>query len=82
MNDSTPLEISFSLERLKRYLLQHPEQAVEQALQYSEDFFLLSLKFRRLEQDLAASHIRLNELQQQLQSSPSPQLPPFLSSTL
>ena len=73
---STPLELDFSLECLKRYLHQHPNKAKELALAYYEDFSLLAMEYKQLERDFQAMQIQLIQLQQS--NIKSPQLPPFL----
>ena len=73
------LELELSVEQLKRYLQQHPEKAAELAINYYEDFSVLAIEHKRLEQ-------KYEILQQEnfcLKSSinrRSPLLPSFLNS--
>ena len=45
------LELELSVERLKRYLQQHPEKAAELAVSYFEDFSVLAIEHKKLEAD-------------------------------
>ena len=76
----TPLELQFDLECLKRYLQLHPERAIEQAMNYREDFSLLATEYKQLEKENQALRQKNQALQSQLieprQSSPN--LPDFL----
>lgn len=55
LKSSSP-ELKFKLECLKRYLLeQHPEEAVEKALEYCESFSNLRIKHKQLKADLKLS---------------------------
>ena len=67
------LELELSVERLRRYLQQHPEKAAELALAYFEDFSVLAIEHKRLEADF-----RL--LQAQSLKKHSASLPSFLNS--
>ena len=71
-----PLELEFSLECLTRYLHHHPEQAVELALAYYEDFSMLAMEYKQLERDFQAMQAEL--IQQKQPNIKSPQFPPFL----
>lgn len=73
------LELELSVERLKRYLQQHPEKATELALAYFEDFSVLAIEHKKLEQ----SYEILQQANIRLKSSgvhKSPSLPSFLNS--
>ena len=88
------LELELSVERLKRYLQQHPEKAAELAISYFEerprvavrrkgmrdkDFSVLAIEHKRLER----SHEMLQQENIRLKSSidrQSPSLPSFLNS--
>jgi hypothetical protein len=75
--NSTPLETSFSVERLKRHLQQHPEQASQLAIDYFQDFLNLARQYKQLQQDHQALQVDLILLEYEQPSSP-PQLPHFL----
>jgi Ethanolamine utilization protein EutJ (predicted chaperonin) len=62
-----PLEIELELVRLQHFLQQYPEQATELALNYFEDFLVLSRKYRQLEAQFQVKF-----------SQTSVSLPPFL----
>jgi hypothetical protein len=47
---SNSLEVSFSVECLKRHLEKHPEQAPQLAVDHFTDFVLLTHKYQKLEQ--------------------------------
>ena len=56
------LELELSVEQLKRYLQKYPEKAAELALAYFEDFSVLAIEQKRLEQSheiLQQENIRL-----------------------
>lgn len=72
--DSNNLEIQFSVERLKRYLQTHPHEATQKALNYLEDFLVLSSEFKQLEADLIALQTKINA-----RASASVSLPSFLN---
>ena len=75
-----PLYLQLHAENLKRYLQKYPNEAIEIAIDYREDFAVLDLKYRRLQQDFEAMQTELIQLQQQSSKTPKlPQLPSFLS---
>lgn len=76
--DSNNLEIQFSVERLKRYLQTHPHEATKNALNYLEDFLVLSSEFKRLEAELIATQTHLIELQTKINARAGISLPRFL----
>ncbi len=76
--DSNNLEIQFSVERLKRYLQDNPHEATQNALNYLEDFLVLSSEFKQLEAELIATQNHLIELQIQRIARASISLPRFL----
>ncbi|MEM7592915.1 MAG: hypothetical protein AAF383_15600 [Cyanobacteria bacterium P01_A01_bin.83] len=49
---SLPLESELQVIRLKMYLDENPEEAVELALQHYEDFLALAIQFRKLQSKL------------------------------
>ncbi len=67
------LELELSVERLKRYLLKHPEKAAELAISYFEDFSVLAIEHKRLEADF-------KQLQSDSIKTGSASLPLFLNS--
>ena len=73
---STPLELDFSFECLKRYLHQHPNKAKELALAHYEDFSVLATEYKQLERDFQTIQTEFIQLQERIIKSP--QLPPFL----
>jgi aminopeptidase-like protein len=77
--NSIPLEVSFSVECLKRHLHKYPEQAPQLATNHYEDFLLLAHKYKKLEQKNYALLSELSLLLQHQQQAPSPQLPNFLA---
>ena len=78
MTTEQDLTIQFELERLKRYLQENPQQADKLALNYFEDFLVLSHETKRLEQQNQALLADNQQLTSQLISSPIT-LSPFLS---
>ncbi|MGL5833224.1 MAG: hypothetical protein ACRC1Z_08325, partial [Waterburya sp.] len=78
MDSNTP-EIQFSVERLKRYLQTHPHEATQNALNYLEDFLVLSSEFKQLEAELIATQNHLIELQTKINTRASISLPSFLN---
>ena len=64
-----PLSLQLDIERLKRHLQEHPDQAAELAVSYFEDFSMLAIEYKKLE----AAHQLL-----QSQSIAKPSLPHFL----
>ena len=77
---SSPLEIQLNVERLKRYLNEHPEQATSAACEFFEDFSLLAEAHKELERDFLAMQTELDELQQlNPQTRKSPQLLSFIN---
>jgi len=51
-----PLEHELAVERLRRYLERHPEEATKLAIAYFEDFTMLAIEYKHLErQQLYAS---------------------------
>ncbi len=78
----TPLELQFDKERLRRYLQEHPDRAIELALNYREDFSLLATEYKFLEKENQGLRQENQALQSQLikrrKSSPSAKLPDFL----
>ena len=74
---SKPLYLKFHAERLQRHLQKYPNEAIALAIDYREDFAVLDLKYRRLQQDFLAMQAELIQFQQQ-QSFKTPQLPSFL----
>ena len=75
MTNPKPLYLQLHAENLKRYLQKYPNEAIEIAIDYREDFAVLDLKYRQLQQDFLAMQTQLIQLQQQ--SLKSPQLPSF-----
>ena len=73
------LELELSVERLKRYLQQHPEKAAELALSYFEDFSVLAIEHKRLEQSHEALQIENLHLKSSVNHQ-SPLLPSFFNS--
>lgn len=74
--ESINLELEFSVERLKRYLAENPTKAAELAIAHYEDFSVLALEYKQLQQKYEA-------LQQEnlgLKSYQSPSLPSFIQS--
>lgn len=70
--NNSPLEVKLGFECFKRYLQENPQEAIEKALTFYEDFSLLRIEHKKLKADLA-----------QLQEQPkSPQIPSFLPSNL
>ena len=81
--ESLPLDLQFYSERFKRYLIDHPDQAIEYALTYFEDYLAVLHQYKKLEaqhQELQARHDQLQQELIKLQSRKSPHLPSFLSS--
>ena len=50
----TSLEIQFDLERLRRHLNENSDEAVEQAINYCEDFLILAKEYKQLEKEKLA----------------------------
>ena len=76
---SSPLELQFSVERLRRFLHENPDQAARLAIAYFEDFSVLAIEHKQMENDFHAMQSHLIQLQQQQPSPKSPKLPHFLS---
>lgn len=75
--NSRPLETSFTVECLKRYLQQHPEQSLQLAIDHFTDFLHLAREHKKLEQNYHALQVDFMLLRHDPPSSP-PQLPHFL----
>ncbi len=73
------LELELSVERLKRYLQKHPEEAFKLAVSYFEDFSVLAIEHKRLEQNYQALQIE-NICLKSSTNHQLPSLPFFLNS--
>ena len=52
-----PVELEFSVERLKRYLEDNPHDAKRLAIAHFEDFSVLAIEFKKLEMQRQALEI-------------------------
>ncbi len=60
MNDKTlPYSTQFEIERVRRFLEDNPELALEFALKTYEDCLVLSKNLRELQKEVLVSHLNL-----------------------
>ena len=66
-----PLNLQFSVERLKRYLEENPHDANRLAIAHFEDFSVLAIEFKKLEMQRQALEIENSKLRYSKVSLPS-----------
>ena len=66
-----PVELEFSVERLKRYLEDNPHDAKRLAIAHFEDFSVLAIEFKKLEMQRQALEIENIKLRSTKVSLPS-----------
>ena len=60
MNDKTlPYSTEFQIERVKRFLEQNPELAIEKALAFYQDYLVLYEEHKELQKEVLVSHLNL-----------------------
>ena len=55
--NNIPLDVKFSYERLRRYLIANPNEARRLAIAHFEDFAILAIEFKKLEIERQALEI-------------------------